>query len=236
MAEVQQITQTEKARPTDSPFPSDTTAPSNTPAPTNTSAPSKTPAPTNTPSPTDTPTALPTPIVITGSGDSIVDIQKDHGPALVHIIGNASSSYFGVKSYDDNNEQIDLLVNTTDPYDGFRPLDFLDDQYSVRFEVQATGDWIIEILPLGAIEKLTIPGNITRNGDYVFAIVGGSPDTATITGNASSSYFGVFGYGNTKELLVNTTDPYNGTVMLGSDIIIIEVQAMGEWTMSFTTR
>ncbi len=241
-AEILQATQTEKAQPTNtqlptnSPAPTDTPAPTNTSAPTNTPAPTSTPKPTNTPAPTNTPTLTPTPIVLTGTGDAIVDVEKESGPALVHITGNASSSHFAVINYDANNEQIDLLVNTTDTYDGVRPLDFLDGQQTYRFEVKATGVWTIEVLPLSSIHKLVIPGEVSGTGDYVFAINGGTPDTAVITGNANSRHFAVLGYGSTKDLLVNTTDPYNGTVLLSSDLIIIEVDSESDWTITINTR
>ena len=154
----------------------------------------------------------------------------------MHITGNSSSGYFGITNYGANNEQIDLLVNTTDPYDGIRPLDFRDGEQTARFEVQADGSWTIEVLPLSYIKKLDIPGEISGNGDYVFALQGGTPDTAIINGNAAASYFGVFGYSNRIDLLINTTDPYNGTVLLDNETMIIEVQAVGEWTIRITTR
>jgi hypothetical protein len=234
-------TQTEKARPTNTPLPTDTPLFSNTPLrtntplPTNTPKPTSTPKPTNTPAPSNTPTTPPTPLAFAGNGDSIVDVETS-GPALVHIVGNSSSRFFAVINYDANNEQIDLLVNTTDPYDGIRPLDFMEDEQTYRFEVKADGEWTIEVLPLSSIYKLEIPGEISGKGDYVFAIIGGTPDTAIINGNASSRYFGVFGYGDRKDLLVNTTDPYNGTVLLSSDTFIIEVRAEDDWTINIKTR
>ena len=235
-AEIQLATQTEKARPTNTPFPSNTALPTATPLPTNTRTPTYTLGPTHTTAPTNTPTLTPTPIVFTGNGDAIVDVVKETGPALVRITGNASSRHFAVINYDANNEQIDLLVNTTDPYDGVRPLDFLDDRHTYRFEVKATGAWTIEIFPLSTIYKLQIPGEISGTGDFVFAITGGKPDTALITGNANSRHFAVMGYGSSVDLLVNTTDPYHGTVLLSSDLLIIEVDSESDWTISITTR
>ncbi|OGO66743.1 MAG: hypothetical protein A2029_13840 [Chloroflexi bacterium RBG_19FT_COMBO_47_9] len=236
IAEIQQVSQTEEARPTNTILPSDTPEPSNTPRPSNTPKPTSTPVPTHTPAPTDTPTIPPTPIVLSGTGDSIVDIEKGSGPVLVHIVGNASSRHFAVKNIGSNNDVIDLLVNTTDPYDGIRPMDFLDGEHTYRFEVTATGGWSIEVLPLSTIHKLEIPGEITGQGDYVFAVVGGTPDTAIISGNSASRHFAVKGYSDTVNLLVNTTDPYNGTVLLDSGTIIIEVDAESEWTIKITTR
>jgi outer membrane lipoprotein SlyB len=64
-------------------------------------------------------------------------------------------------------------------------------------------------------------------------LTGDAPSRATITGNAAGRYFGVRGYGSFSELLVNTTDPYEGTVRVDGSTMIIVVQAEGEWTIVF---
>ena len=64
-------------------------------------------------------------------------------------------------------------------------------------------------------------------------IIAGTPDTAHIVGNADGRYFGVIGYGEHYDLLVNTTDPYDGRVIVGSQITIVEVSAEGNWEITF---
>lgn len=239
------VEETEDARPTDTPVPSNTPRPSNTPAPTDTPEPSNTPTitltpsrtstprPTSTPTDTPTPTASPTPFVLSGSGDAVVDIEKSDEPALVHIVGNAASAHFAVINHGVDGERIGLLVNTTEPYDGILPLDFLDNEQTGRFEVTAAGAWTIEILPLTAMRQVEVPGEIEGTGDDVIGLAGGTPDTAVITGNAASSHFAVKGYGGSGiDLLVNTTDPYEGTVILDSETFIMEITAVGPWTIS----
>jgi len=92
-------------------------------APTPTLVSTETPTPAISPNP-PSPTPLPTPIIFTGSGDNVIEIDKGVGPAIIHINGNATSRHFAVQNVDNSNQTIDLLVNTTDPYDGYRPLDF----------------------------------------------------------------------------------------------------------------
>ena len=223
---------TETVSAEETPEATDTSVPTDTPAPTDTPTPTNTPRPTSTPTITPSPTVTPTPIVITGNGDSLVDIEKGDEPAVVHIIGNSSSRHFSVVNYDAGGDQIDLLVNTTDPYEGIRPLDFRTDEHTAGFEVTAVGEWTIEVLTLSSIKRLSVPGTIEGIGDDVVALIGGTPDRATISGNTASRHFGVFGYGSGIDLLVNTTDPYEGTVRLDSDTLIIEVQAVGEWSVT----
>ncbi len=175
-------------------------------------------------------------IILNDSGDSIVDIDKPNLPMVVHIVGNSSSGYFGVTSYDKEGEYLDLLVNTTEPYDGIRTLDFLPGEWTFRLEVKSIDTWTIEILPISSLRVLSVPGKIEGQGDEVFKISGGVSDLAKISGNASGGYFGIFTYNDFKDLIVNETDPYEGTVMLDSEITFIEVTAVGSWSIEITTK
>jgi len=227
---------TEAAQPTD------TAVPTGTPAPTDTATPidTPTPEPTSTPIPTNAPTAtatpLPEPIVLAGSGDAIVDVDKTDAPMLARIEGNAGSRHFAVTSYDASGLAIDLLVNTTAPYTGVRPLDFLEGEHTARFEVTAVGEWTITIYPVQSADAIDVPGSFVGEGDNVVILRGGVPDTAVITGNASSHHFAVTGYGSGIDLLVNTTEPYEGTVLLDRETFLLQIVADGEWTIRVGSR
>ncbi len=210
-----------------------TVAPTRTPQPTNTPKPTLTPMPTrptNTPAPTKTPLPTMAPIVLTGSGDSVVDVSKGKDPCIVHITGNASSRFFAVKNLDATGGLIDLLVNTTDPYEGWRPLDWRVGETTTMFEVSATGSWTIEVLPLLSAHTCQIPGTCTGTGDDVVLLIG-SGTKAAIKGNASGRFFAIIGYANSSDLLVNTTDPYEGTVLLRG-AKALEIRASDEWTIT----
>jgi len=197
------------------------------------------PPPTNTPSPTSTPippTSTPKPILLTGSGDSVQDINNPYDVSLIHVVGNSCSGFFAVESYGSNNEKIDLLVNTTDPYDGIRPMDFRVGQHTTRFQINASCAWQIQIYPLSAAHIIQVPGNYSGKGDDVLSLIGSQADTAKITGNANSSFFAVTGYGENSDLLVNTTDPYEGTVIISAGIKFLEIQASSDWSITITSR
>ena len=197
-------------------------------------SPTDTPFPTQTAAPTETsppPTEAPEPIHLSGSGDSIADFDNPFEVAIVRIVANASSRYFGVANHGSSGK-IGMLVNTTEPYDGLRPLDFTQGEHTTRFEITAVGDWTIDILPLTSARALAVPGEISGIGDDVIVLMGAGPDTATISGNSEGRYFGAFSYSQTRGLLVNTTDPYQGTVILDPETRVIEVQAVGDWKIS----
>jgi hypothetical protein len=169
-----------------------------------------------------------------GSGDDIIDVEKPPGLTIAHITGNAASRHFAVTSLDSEGNAIELLANTTEPYDGTRPLDFMDGQNTTRFEVAATGDWTIEILPLPMADVIDVPGSFAGNGDRVLILGAGVPDTAHIVGNAAGRHFAVLGYGPSfPDLLVNTTEPYDGRVIVRGDTLVLEVVAADEWTIDF---
>lgn len=225
-----QATWTPTAVPTQTP--TDTLRPTDRPKPTNTAKPAYIPRPTRTPTP---PTA-PKPITLTGTGDSFVDAKKWDGPALVHIIGNPDTSSFAVTSYGADGNKIGLLVNTNDKYDGIRGLDFAGTE-TARFEVKATGDWTITILPMTAVRVLKVPGKIEGTGDDVILLRGGKSDIAHIIGNPASRFFTIQRWDDDKRsLLVNTADIYDGQVTLTSNTSLLEISAIGEWSIEITSK
>lgn len=108
----------------------------------------------------------------------------------------------------------------------------MDGEVATAFEIKATGDWTIQIIPLLQIAKYDGETTITGEGDSVFAMLG-VKRTATIEANAGGNHFAVISYGDSKELLVNTTDPYSGKVFVPGDAIIFEIKAEGEWSITF---
>ena len=226
---------TATSEPTSTPEPTATATLTPTPEPTNTPAPTATPEPTSTPTPEPTATPAPQPVVYSGTGDNVIDIQKPGGAdaaVVAYVRGNAESRHFAVENFDAGGEQIDLLVNTTDPYEGIVPMDFRSGEQTTRLQITSSGEWYVEIRPLSTVRHSGAPGVIEGTGDDVF-IVDGEPDTALITGNADARHFAVIAYGERSNLLVNTTDPYDGRVIVAGDTVVVEVNAEGPWTITF---
>lgn len=203
--------------------------------PTETPLPTITPQPTKTPKPSATSTPIPSPVVLSGVGDNVVDLDWPYGVAIVEIIGNPSSRHFAVTSYTKDNEYIDLLVNTTEPYYGIRMIDLLEEDTVARFEINATGEWQITIKSFLEVKRIDVPGEYSSIGDDVFIVTGDGCNTARIKGNASSSHFAViaYSYSEGRSLLVNTTDPYVGTVLCPDETLIFEILSpLEDWHIS----
>lgn len=232
------LTQTDVSTPSDTATiePSATHIATVTPTPT--TAPTKTATATTRPTATALPpTETPTPLAFTGRGDSVIDVP-DICACVAHIVGNAASRYFSVKGLDAAGNDVDLLVSATDAYDGYRPLDFYDRENTTRLQITANGDWSIELTQLGNYARYQkVPGAVTGTGDDLVLMLGGTPDLLKIKGNAAGRYFGVYGWSTKgKDLLVSDTNPYEGTVVVKNNAFVIEVVAVGDWTMDVTVK
>jgi hypothetical protein len=207
--------------------------------PTATFTPVTTATPTNTPLPTQTNTPPPTPIILNGIGASVVDVQKWNGPALARIkhVGFAN---FAVWNYGANGDKIDLLVNTIGNYDGTLPLDWFDDEDTIRFEIKADGNWEIQILPFDSIRKEAYPGIIQGIGDDVVAIqsleTGKKPDILKANATQSGN-FAIWAWsGKGRDLLINEIAPYTGTIIIGQETRILVITATGNWSLEITAK
>jgi hypothetical protein len=213
--------------------------PSNTFQPTFTTIPTKTNTPilpTRTPRPPNTRTPIPQPITLTGSGDSVVDLNKWPGAAILQITYTGSSN-FSVINYDSGNNRIDLLVNTIGSYSGKILIDLRKNTKTARLEITASGPWEVIAYPfiLDYIRLVTIPTTVTGTGDDVF-VLKGTPDLLKVI-NAGKSNFIVHGFAPSGyDLLVNEIAPYTGTIILDPTTMMFTINATGDWEIEITTK
>jgi hypothetical protein len=235
---------TNTAEPTPTPEPTATNT--NTPEPTSTPTETPTATATSTPQPTSTLTSTPTPeppqepIVYAGTGDSVIAIEKPGQLNVLHVTGNAAAKHFAVKAFNAAGESTGLLVNTISAYDGIVPLDFMADRATTRLQITGQGAWTIEIIPFAlspwwAERIVTIPGTLEGTGDAVL-FLDGTPDTITVEGNAAAKHFAVWGYHDRRDLLINTTGPYKGTVVLNQSTALLEIKAEGTWSVTIAGK
>ena len=190
--------------------------------------------PTITPKPTNTPTPKPDPIVIEGSGDDVVEIDKWEGPAIVDVI-REGGGHFSITSYTSSSDYLELLVNVIAPYQGKVVMDLLSfgDEKASLLEINASGPWSIIIYPFDRayVNEMTAPGFYENDTDDVI-LVTGSSQTATFTATASN--LAVWGISDTDiDLLVNEIGPYEGTVMIPNGLFLLIVTAESGWSVIF---
>ena len=78
--------------------------------------------------------------------------------------------------------------------------------------------------------SISADSNYSGYGDAVL-LIKSHGTTAHITGNSSEHHFAVWTYGVNNDLLVNTTESYDGTVMISGSPVLLVVKAVGEWTI-----
>jgi hypothetical protein len=162
-------------------------------------------------------------IVFTGSGDGIVQLTNNApGPAAVRIIGNRRPNHFKVRTLGTQ----DVVVVTTGPYEGVRPLDW-DGGNSTGFQVTATGPWRIEVLPLSAMP--TFDKSFKGEGDQVIHFTGDGL-VAGITPNDNGRIYNVrtLNPNGRHRSIVNP----HGRIDSGTQFL--HVEAAGSWTLSIT--
>jgi len=172
-------------------------------------------------------------ITYSGKNDDVIEINNpgDKNFFLMNVIGNKQNRHFAITRYNENNEMTDIYINTTDYYEGLRPVN----KETKLLEIKATGKWEITLKPTEKIIIIETPGSIKGNGDYVFKLKG-NVVKANIVGNNNKRHFAVITYDenfNMIDLAVNTTDKYEGNVMIPNESVFIEVLASGNWNISF---
>lgn len=168
----------------------------------------------------------------TGSGDDYFRIEKpEEGFGIMKIAGNNSERHFAVVGYNDQGKSTKLFVNTTQPYVGTVLLDLSEDDDTSFLEVNATGAWTIFILPIGFATFVPVPSTFSGSGDDVIVIRDDSAVLARIDGNQTSKHFAVIGHGRGSSLMVNTTSPYSGTVRVSPGTRVLEIKAVGKWSV-----
>ena len=175
-----------------------------------------------------TPRPIPEAVVYEGSGDSVIEVAPPDDLYVFKITGNIEEDHFSVKTYDSVGEYSELLVNTTDAYNGIT----MDDNFDVAMlEITASGDWRIEIASMYTMDIIEGGQTYSGHGDSVL-LVRNAGKTATIKGNVAEAHFAVKSYGEYYDLLVNEIDPYEGTVMLDFAPVIFSITAVDDWSIT----
>lgn len=163
-----------------------------------------------------------------GIGDDVISLKPRNHSFILYVKGNDASSHFAVKGYDENGNLTELFVNTSEPYEG---ITIDPNQITITLEITATGNWHIEQRDVTTANELKDNETYSGTGDTVL-MYNGNGKTATITGNNGSSHFAVKSYGDSINLMVNTSDPYDGKTMLKYNPFLFEINAEGDWQIT----
>ncbi len=174
------------------------------------------------------PDEIPETITYEGKGDSVIKIKHPEGAFVLYIKGNKDGRHFAVKGYNSNGDRTELFVNTSDPYEGVT----LDpSQETVTLEITAKGKWKVEVRSIWTCDIISELGTYKGKGDSV-VLLNVDATIAEIEGNKDSRHFAIKSYGDRTNLMVNTSDEYSGTVMMKYNPYLLEVTAVGKWSIT----
>lgn len=160
-----------------------------------------------------------------GTGDDVVTGLTVEYYSFLKVT-HLGDKHFAIKAhYDDT---YDLLVNTTDPYDGGCTLLYPNKEYTL--EVIASGSWNVEAFRIGTSSTDSFSGT----GDVITPICRSTSNVYEIIADGDE-HFAVKGYheDGSYDLLVNTTDPYSGKVMFNGkdELCFFEITGTREFTI-----
>lgn len=188
-----------------------------------------TPSASPTPIATTPPAPIAPPITYSGSGDdNVLAITKPAGATTVvaTITGNSAAKNFDVRGID--GEQ-DHLVATTSPYHGSVLVDGKGGN-TTQLRVHAFGPWTITLSDPRSAPVLG--PTYSGAGDTVLLYVG-QGGSAVIEGGASGTPFriNVLTAGRLGGPLVQATAPYSGVVRWPGGSAVVQVSAIGSWSI-----
>jgi hypothetical protein len=209
----------------------------NTPEPTNTPQSTATTAPTSTPTTAPSPTPPPQPIELSGNGSQVVEFDNPFGAAFIRAVYTGSRNFI-VHNVGADNENIDLLINTSGKYDGFRPLDWSSNEHTMRFTVKSYGDWKITVYPIAKeyLHSCEVPCEYPGQGDDIVLLTGGKPDMLEYNFSGERNAVLKAIYEGTYDLLVNDSAPVKGSALLPGGTRILEIRATGPWIIKISSR
>ncbi len=180
---------------------------------------------------------MPGTIVLSGSGDDVVDIEKEEGPAVAMItnITHQDESDFIVRSYGSDGEEIGLLVNAMGSYQVARPLDVTEGECTTRLKIESSGEWLIQIWPLPDFRTVEAPGTIEGRGDE-YVLLKGDPDLLKIDATKAEGKFVLWRFGRGIHRVVDEPAPYKVSVIAGKDTFLLYIEAEGEWSIEVTSK
>ena len=171
-----------------------------------------------------------------GTGDDIVTVKTVSASVLVTMTHDGVSN-FSVTSKTSNDDYIDLLANEIGPYSGTRIQELGTSIFTKEklglFEVNADGNWTIEIKPLSKAKKWN-GKPLSGTGDLVVQVPKKTkPGNKLIMSHVGDSNFAVITYsskGGYLDLKANEIGDYSGKSTFGKSYYIA-VETQGAWTL-----
>jgi hypothetical protein len=166
-----------------------------------------------------------------GAGDDVIRINTPGGGkgAILTAVMYGSGNNV-IVSHGAGNSYNDLLVNAIGKYVGENLMDLSPyDAKSESLEINANGNWIIQIRPLSAAQSFY--GGVGGSGDRVLRYTGGRA-VGHFTHNGQRNFIIEAVTSADWDLVVNEIGPYDGRTPVDVAPAYMAVSADGAWTMT----
>jgi hypothetical protein len=183
---------------------------------------------TASPTPTPSPTPSPTPVVLRGRGQTATDLLTLPFALSVAMLTHDGSRNFIVEVFATGAPRADLLVNKIGAYRGMRPLAYT---VPVRFDVEADGNWTIEIR---SIDCCATDARFEGRGDAVSNLF--HPPAAApweFSHNGTRNFVVTLQCASGRQIVQNRIGSFSGStvVTFGRDPCYWEIEADGDWSL-----
>lgn len=174
------------------------------------------------------------PISLEGSGDDVVVLDKPVSLAAMEVSANEAGRFFSLKPILLSGETASSLISTVDPFNGTVLLSGNDFDSVAGFEISAIGSWALTIKSIAEVPSIAPGMTLEGSGDALVRIeVTEGLRTLAVTGNEAERFFSVRQHDEkSSRSLIRAIDSYSGTVRIDSDTSLIEISAIGPWTIS----
>lgn len=172
-------------------------------------------------------------LTIAGSGDDVLILDNPLGTlSALDVSANAGGRFLSIKTLGMDGDVEDLVVMSTDPFDGTVLLEGNMNSPIAGFEIKAKGEWALTVKSIQEVPKMDATAPFIANGFQLVRIDETSGlTTVYVVGNADGRFFSVKTHGATRDLAVMTTDPYEGVVRIDPGTSLFEINAIGDWVM-----
>jgi hypothetical protein len=164
-------------------------------------------------------------------GNQKIDVSAWQEPVIISFAHDGAGLFKAI-SYNSLGEPLSTLVDVIGPYTGRQIMNTGGVHYSA-IEVQAHGNWRVEIQPLTTAVLLELPTTIKGKNPEVFRLDRMTYEMTLDIRNVSDWVY-VIGYGENGyfRIIADEVAPFKKTIIIKDpDITFLEINTSGNWTL-----
>ncbi len=153
--------------------------------------------------------------------------------AAMDVFGNESGRYLTIRPVLSSGKTGDSLVLAVEPVNGTVLLEGSGSNAIQGFEISAIGPWTLVIKSIAEV-PIVEPGTTLEGAGHALVRMNATQGlvTLSVTGNEAGRAFSVRSHGDRSRSVILGVDPYDGTVRLEPGTTLLEITAIGPWSVT----